>query len=73
MDPFSRRATAPIMVSNTNHDTKMMIKGMLKDRYTEDIDDTYEVKAFPKGNPNDKKDKEKNTHSLIDNGDDLYR
>ena len=71
MDPFSRRATAPIMVSNTNPDTKNAIKEMLKERYTEDIDVNYEVKAFVKGNKDG--DKEKENKQTMDTGDDLYR
>ena len=67
MDPFSRRATAPIMVSNTNPDTKNAIKEMLKERYTEDIDVNYEVKGKKDG------DKEKENKQTMDTGDDLYR
>jgi len=70
VDPFSRRATAPIMVSNTNPDTKNAIKEMLKERYTEDIDVNYEVKAFVKGSKNNKEKEKKLTH--MDTGDDLY-
>jgi len=71
VDPFSRRATAPIMVSNTNPDTKNAIKEMLRERYTEDIDVNYEVKAFVKGKKEDQREKERKS-ALMDTGDDLY-
>ena len=44
---------------------------MLKERYTEDIDVNYEVKAFVKGSKDDKEKEKKLTH--MDTGDDLYR
>ena len=47
------------------------IKEMLKERYTEDIDVNYEVKAFVKGSKDDKEKEKKLTH--MDTGDDLYR
>ena len=46
-------------------------KEMLKERYTEDIDVNYEVKAFVKGSKDDKEKEKKMTH--MDTGDDLYR
>ena len=44
---------------------------MLKERYTEDIDVNYEVKAFVKGSKDNKEKEKKLTH--MDTGDDLYR
>ena len=60
------------MVSNTNPDTKNAIKEMLRERYTEDIDVNYEVKAFVKGKKEDQREKERKS-ALMDTGDDLYR
>ena len=69
VDPFTRRTTAPIMVSNTNPETKGMIKDVLAERYTEDIDMRYEELVFVK-----EKDPEKNKpKKTVDNSsEDLY-
>ena len=69
VDPFTRRTTAPIMVSNTNPETKGMIKDVLAERYTEDIDMRYEELVFVK-----EKDPEKSKpKKTVDNSsEDLY-
>lgn len=47
-DPFTRRITMPILVSNTNVETKDQIKAVLMDRYSEDLDMHYESLVFTK-------------------------
>jgi len=46
VDPFTRRTTAPILVSNTTQDNKVQIKNLLAERYTTDIDMHYESLTF---------------------------
>ena len=71
VDPFTRRPTCPIMVSNTNPETKAHIKSLLGERYTEDIDMRYEQKTFVKEKDAEKEAlKKKNTK--IDPTDYLY-
>jgi len=67
VDPFTRRQTAPILVSNTNNETKAQIKDVLNERYTEDIDMHYESLTFIK----EKKEEEQKKKSKVDSND-LY-
>ena len=68
VDPFTRRLTMPILVSNTNSETKAQIKDVLNERYTEDIDMHYESLTFVKEK---KVDIDKHNHKL--NTEDLYK
>lgn len=69
VDPFTRRQTAPILVSNTNIETKAQIKDVLSERYTEDIDMHYESLTFVKEN---KKAEDKKQQEKVD-ANDLYK
>lgn len=64
VDPFTRRITMPILVSNTNAETKSQIKDVLSDRYTEDIDMHYESLVFTKAKK--KEEKKENQANLYD-------
>ena len=68
VDPFTRRLTMPILVSNTNNQTKDQIKEVLNERYTEDIDMHYESLTFVK----EKKEEEEKKKNKVDSND-LYK
>lgn len=67
VDPFTRRLTMPILVSNTNSQTKDQIKDVLNERYTEDIDMHYESLTFVK----EKKEEQEKKNNKVDSND-LY-
>jgi hypothetical protein len=54
----------PILVSNTNAETKSQIKDVLSDRYTEDIDMHYESLVFTKAKK--KEEKKENQANLYE-------